>query len=56
MLALIYLVVALLLIVWLVVRLVFKLVRHDTIHHDMNYLWEAYNLSLKDIHFSKVKR
>ncbi|MFY0546196.1 hypothetical protein [Brevibacillus sp. H7] len=56
MLALMYLVLVLLLIVWLVVKLVLKLVLHDTVRHDMNYLWEHYNLSRKDIHFPKPKR
>jgi hypothetical protein len=56
MLALIYLVLAFLLVVWLVVRLVYRLTLHDTIDHDMNCLWEHYNLSLKDIRYSKRKR
>jgi preprotein translocase subunit Sec63 len=56
MLAMLYLLVAFLLIVWLVVKLLLRLVKYDTIRHDMRYLWEPYNITLKDIRFSKLKR
>jgi hypothetical protein len=56
MLAMLYVLVAFLLIVWLVVKLLVRFLKNDTIRHDMLYLWEHYHITLKDIRFSKPKR
>jgi hypothetical protein len=56
MLLMLYLMSAFLLIVWLVVKLLLRLFKYDTIRHDMRYLWEQYNITLKDIRFPKQKR
>jgi hypothetical protein len=56
MLAMLYLLGAFLLIVWVVVKLLIRLVKYDTIRHDMRYLWEHYNITRKDIKFPKPKR
>lgn len=56
MLAVLYPLLALVVIVWPVVALVYRFTQKDTIEHDMKYLWENYPITLKDIGWKKAKR
>jgi hypothetical protein len=47
---------ALLLIVWFVVALVYRFIQRDTIEHDRKHLWENYPITLQDIAWKKSKR
>jgi hypothetical protein len=44
------------LIVWGVVELLFRLIRRDSIIHDMNHLWEKFSLTLQDMHYPRKKK
>lgn len=45
-----------LLVVWFLVRLLFRLERKDSITHDQRQLWENSNVSLQDMHYPKQKK
>jgi hypothetical protein len=45
-----------LLVVWFVVKLLFKLNRHDTFHFDSHHVWEQYNITKEDMYASRQKR
>lgn len=40
---------ALLMLVWVVVELLFRFVKTDTLEYDFQYLWEHYRLKPEDI-------
>ncbi|MED4585102.1 hypothetical protein [Brevibacillus choshinensis] len=45
-----------LLVVWFVVKLLFRLDRRDSITHDQRQLWEQYDVNLQDIRYPKKKK
>jgi hypothetical protein len=47
---------AFLLVVWFVVKLLFRLERRDSIIYDQNQLWENYKVSLKDMRYTSKNR
>lgn len=47
---------AFLLVVWFVVKLLFRLESRDSIIHDQNQLWENYKVSLKDMRYPSRKQ
>ncbi|NTU20471.1 hypothetical protein HPY28_09115 [Brevibacillus sp. HB1.2] len=47
---------AFLLIVWVVVRLLFRLERHDSITHDERELWNRFQVKEKEIKYRKPKK
>lgn len=47
---------AFLLVVWLVVKLLFRLDRRDSIIHDQRQLWENYEVDLQDMRYPKKKK
>ncbi|GED69527.1 hypothetical protein BRE01_32290 [Brevibacillus reuszeri] len=44
-----------LLIVWFLVKLLFRLERKDSIEHDQRQLWENSNVTLKEMRYQKQK-
>ncbi len=44
---------ALLLFVWVVVELLFRFVKNDTLEYDFQYLWENYPIKPEDIWIKK---
>lgn len=46
---------AFLLVVWLLVKLLFRLEKHDTIEYDKRELWGHFHKSLQDKRFRKQK-
>ncbi|MGG4494038.1 hypothetical protein [Brevibacillus reuszeri] len=44
-----------LLIVWFLVKLLFRLERNDSIEHDQRQLWENSNVTLKEMRYQKQK-
>ncbi|WNC16468.1 hypothetical protein [Brevibacillus brevis] len=47
---------AFLLVVWFVVKLLFRLERRDSITYDQRQLWEHYDVSKQDMRFPKQKK
>ncbi|MGG1661924.1 hypothetical protein [Brevibacillus sp. NRS-1366] len=45
-----------LLVVWFLVKLLFRLERNDSIVHDQRQLWEKSKVSLQDMHYPKRKK
>ena len=45
-----------LMIVWFLVKLLFRLERNDSIEHDQRELWENSNVTLKEMHYQKQKK
>lgn len=44
-----------LLVVWFVVKLLFRLERRDSIKHDQGQLWEQSKVTLQDMRYPKKK-
>lgn len=53
--ALLFPIIPLLIIVWVIVHLLLRFVRSDTLEHDMNNLWSHFHLSEKDFQIKKNK-
>ncbi|WP_167497604.1 hypothetical protein [Brevibacillus antibioticus] len=47
---------AFLLIVWVVVRLLFRLEKHDSITHDERELWNRFQMKEQEIRYRKPKK
>ncbi|QRG69195.1 hypothetical protein [Brevibacillus choshinensis] len=47
---------AFLLVVWFVVKLLFRLDRRDSIIYDQRTLWENYEVDLQDMRYPKKKK
>ncbi|GEC91096.1 MULTISPECIES: hypothetical protein [Brevibacillus] len=47
---------AFLLIVWVVVRLLFRLEKHDSITHDERELWNRFQVKEQEIRYRKPKK
>lgn len=47
---------AFLLIVWVVVRLLFRLEKHDSITHDKRELWNRFQVKEQEIKYRKPKK
>ncbi|GEB33474.1 MULTISPECIES: hypothetical protein [Brevibacillus] len=46
---------AFLLVVWFVVKLLFRLEKRDSIKYDQRELWESFDTKLQDIRYKKEK-
>lgn len=46
---------AFLLVVWIVVKLLFRLEKQDSIAHDERELWDSYQVNKKDMRYKKPK-
>ncbi|MFD2370257.1 hypothetical protein ACFSO0_09925 [Brevibacillus sp. GCM10020057] len=42
--------------VWIVVKLLFRLDRRDSIMYDQRQLWEKYDVTLQDMRYPKQKQ
>ncbi|WP_167385096.1 hypothetical protein [Brevibacillus formosus] len=47
---------AFLLIVWVVVKLLFRLEKHDSITHDERELWNRFQVKEREIRYRKPKK
>lgn len=43
-------------VVWFVVKLLFRLERRDSIKHDQRHLWENSKVTLQDMRYPKKKK